>query len=261
MRKHPPNLFYWKLWVQYRKMTRRRWIADQWDTTSAALTGAQAEHLSRVLRAQIGQEFDIVAGGIVRRGIVETIQAETVRFQLLEEIASAASLPLICALSIFKFDRYEWAIEKLTELGIATIVPIVAQRTEKHLAKAAEARVERWRRIAREAAQQSRRTDVPTIADPIRLEKMELPVHGAWNLLLSEVEEETTLWATLEKNPEKRAALSTVAMAIGPVGGWTESEMQWFAAQRWQPVSLGPRILRAETAAIATASVLAAWLG
>ncbi len=267
MRERPPNLFVpaacllgCKRDLHERTMTRRRWIADQWDETSATLTGAQAEHLARVLRARVGQEFDIVAGGVVRRGTVEAIHPNTVLFQLWEAIESAASLPLTCALSIFKFDRYEWAIEKLTELGIATIVPVIARRTEKHLAQAAEARVERWRRIAREAAQQSRRTDVPAIADPIALEKMNLPTQGAWNLLLSEVEEETTLWAALTNNMETRAALSAVHMAIGPVGGWTEPEMQWFVRQQWRPVSLGSRILRAETAAIATASILAAWL-
>ncbi len=241
-------------------MTRRRWIADEWNETTAALTGAQAEHLARVLRARVGMEFDIVAGGIVHRGVVEAIENDAVRFQLFESLASAASLPLTCALSIFKFDRYEWAIEKLTELGIATVVPVIARRTEKHLAKAAEARVERWRRIAREAAQQSRRTDVPVIADPVSLEKLELPTEAAWGILLSEIEDETSLWAALEGNTERRAALQGVQMAIGPEGGWTEAEMQWFAERKWQPVSLGPRILRAETAAIATASVLAAWL-
>ena len=242
-------------------MTRRRWIADEWDETTAALTGTQADHLARVLRARVGMEFDIVAGGIVHRGVVATIETGAVRFQLFEALASDASLPLTCALSIFKFDRYEWAIEKLTELGVATVLPVVARRTEKHLAKAAEARVERWRRIALEAAKQSRRTDVPVIADPTSLEKIELPAEAAWGILLSEIESDTSLWTALEENREKRATLQSVQMAIGPEGGWTEQEMQWFADRKWQPVSLGPRILRAETAAIATASVLGAWMG
>ncbi|HEX4020725.1 MAG TPA: RsmE family RNA methyltransferase [Acidobacteriaceae bacterium] len=241
-------------------MTRRRWIADQWDETSATLTGTQAEHLVRVLRARTGMEFDIVAGGEVRRGVLQKIDGATAQFQLHEHVLSAASLPLTCALSIFKFDRYEWAIEKLTELGIAEIRPIIARRTEKHLAKAAVARVERWRRIAREAAQQSRRADIPTIADPVALEKVTLPENNALKFLLSEIEQEMSLWMLLGENLSGTAGETPVHIAIGPEGGWTEQETQWFAAQHWQPVSLGPRILRAETAAIATASILAAWL-
>ena len=72
-------------------------------------------------------------------------------------------------LAVFKFDRMEWAIEKCTELNVTRIVPIVARRTEKHLALAAEKRVERWRRIAREASEQSRRVVVPEIANPVKL--------------------------------------------------------------------------------------------
>lgn len=241
-------------------MTRRRWIADTWDEVTAALTGAQAQHLIRVLRARTGMEFDIVAGGEVRRGVLATMQPDSVQFDLYERLESAASLPLTCALSIFKFDRYEWAIEKLTELGVARILPVIARRTEKHLAKAAEARVERWRRIAREAAQQSRRTDIPVIADPVPLEKIDLDTNDGLEFLLSEIEQETSLWASLQGHSEKAAAGVPVHMAIGPEGGWTEQEMKWFTDRNWRHVSLGPRILRAETAAIATASILATWL-
>ncbi len=236
-------------------MTRRRWIADTWTEDSATLTGTQAAHLARVLRVRVGQEFDIVANGIARRGVVESADAECVRFRLLEAIASEAALPLTCLLSVFKFDRYEWAVEKLTELGVAVIIPVIAQRTEKHLAQAAAARVERWRRIAREATQQARRTDVPEITDPVRLEAVASPAPGELRLLLSEVEEDRTLWSALASHTKPAAQI-----AIGPIGGWTEAELQWFDRNQWLPVSLGPRILRAETAAIATASVLAAWM-
>lgn len=241
-------------------MTRRRWIADQWDENSATLTGAQAQHLVRVLRVRTGMEFDIVAGGEVRRGVVGAISAASVRLQLQERIESAASLPLTCVLSIFKFDRYEWAIEKLTELGVAVVQPVIARRTEKHLALAAAARMERWQRIAREAAQQSRRTDLPTIATPVALEKLQPAPPGTLQFLLSEVEQETPLWTALERPPARDAMVQPVRIAIGPIGGWTEEELHWFTEQQWQSVTLGPRILRAETAAMATASVLAAWM-
>src|ERR1700760_3376043 len=148
-------------------MTRRRWIAEVWDEGTATLVGAQADHLIRVLRVEAGATADVVAGGRVFRSVVAAINdrgagaASEVRFNLLYEIDSEASLPVTLVMSIFKFDHMEWAIEKAVELGVASIVPAIARRTEKHLASAAMKRVERWRRIAHEAAQQSRRSDVP----------------------------------------------------------------------------------------------------
>src|ERR1700693_4297049 len=132
-------------------MTRRRWIADEVSGTRAVLVGAHAEHLSRVLRARIGQEFDITAGNKVRRGRVTAIAQDRVEFELGEEIPALVTVPVTLALSIFKFDRMEWAIEKCTELGAARIIPVIAGRTEINLAAAAVKRVERWRRIALQA--------------------------------------------------------------------------------------------------------------
>jgi 16S rRNA (uracil1498-N3)-methyltransferase len=104
-------------------MTRRRWIADQVSGNRATLTGAHAAHLVRVLRARVGQEFDIVANGVVRRGIVVAIADGLVDFELGEEIRTGpAAIHLTLLLAIFKFDRMEWAIEKCTELGLTRIV-------------------------------------------------------------------------------------------------------------------------------------------
>lgn len=241
-------------------MTRRRWIADQWDDHSATLIGEQAQHLTRVLRARVGMEFDIVAGGEVRQGTVTEVLPEAVRFQLGEHVPVTSSLPFDCVLSIFKFDHYEWALEKLTELGVGAVFPVVAQRTEKHLARAAAARVERWRRIVHGAAQQSRRVQAPAIAAPIVLESLPPAAPGAQQLLLSEVEQGLHLWSALENAGAQHTFRPTVRIAIGPEGGWTQQEMSWFRQGHWQAVTLGPQILRAETAAIAAASVLSAWL-
>src|SRR5215475_1618967 len=146
-------------------MTRRRWIADTWDEATASLTGEQASHLIRVLRAQAGMEFDIVAGDRVWHGVIAGISGDAVRFNLVAEVTAEPALPVTVLLSIFKFDRMEWAIEKATELGVERIIPIIARRSEKHLAQSAQNRVERWKRIAREAAKQSRRSDVPVVED------------------------------------------------------------------------------------------------
>src|SRR3984885_13246660 len=150
-------------------MTPRPWIADTWTTTTASLTGDQAAHLARVLRAEPSQIFDVVAGGLLHRAEIITVNETRVDFILHEQLESDAALPLHLLLAIFKFDHMEWAIEKATELGIARITPILARRTEKHLAQASAKRVERWRRIALEASKQSRRTDIPEVADPITL--------------------------------------------------------------------------------------------
>src|SRR6266568_3786297 len=140
-------------------MTRRRWIAEHWDEATATLTGAQAEHMVRVLRAQLGVEADVVAGGQVFHAVVAAITSgpgevgSEVRFNLIAEVEAEPAMPVTLVMCIFKFDHMEWAIEKATELGVAAIAPVIARRTEKHLVQAAEKRVERWRRIVLEAAQ------------------------------------------------------------------------------------------------------------
>jgi 16S rRNA (uracil1498-N3)-methyltransferase len=250
-------------------MTRRRWIADEWTVTTAALTGDQANHLARVLRAEPGQVFDVVAGGFLHRAEVLAVSSDRVDFALHEELEADAALPLHLYLAVFKFDHMEWAIEKATELGVSAITPILARRTEKHLAQAAAKRVERWRRIAKEASQQSRRTDIPTIADPIALKAALTSTTAETRVLLSETEQDVTLQCVLATKagaPGLRSETwvgitSTIAVAIGPEGGWTPEEMTLFAQNGWAAVTLGPRILRAETAAIAAIAICSAFSG
>jgi len=231
-------------------MTRRRWIADEVSGNHAALIEAHADHLIRVLRARVGQEFDIAAGSVVRRGRIVTIADGRVDFELGEEVPAVSCARITQLLSIFKFDRMEWAIEKCTELGVGRIMPVVAHRTDAHLASAAEKRVERWRRIAQQAAEQSRRTVPPEITNPIKVrEAARLP--GALRIVLSEVEQETQLREVLSSSQTKSETL----LAIGPEGGWTDDELHLFQQQGWASASLGATILRAETAAIAAAAI------
>lgn len=241
-------------------MTRRRWIADTWTETTASLTGEQAEHLVRVLRAESGQVYDVVAGGFLHRAEITSVrhaisgQSAEVVFTLHEELESDAALPLHLLLAIFKFDHMEWAIEKATELGVARITPIVARRTEKHLAQAATKRVERWRRIALEASKQSRRTTIPEIAEPVPLNVALKSETSARRVLLSETEQSTSLVDALNSTPQQPDP--AIALAIGPEGGWTAEEMALFTTHQWQHVTLGPRILRAETAAISAIAIV-----
>jgi 16S rRNA (uracil1498-N3)-methyltransferase len=244
-------------------MTRRRWIADSWDDSRAALSGARAAHLARVLRAQVGMEFDIVAGERVRRGVVDEVSETAVSFSLGEDLEADPALPVALLLAVFKFDRMEWAIEKATELGVERIVPVIARRTEKHLAQAAAARVERWRRIAREAAQQSRRSDEVAIEAPKPLKDAATAAPEEQRVLLSEREPAATLRDALDSlNSESALPKSLrIRLAVGPEGGWTSEEEQLFAKEGWKAASLGPRILRAETAAIAAVSIVSSIAG
>lgn len=228
-------------------MTRRRWIADEVSGDRASLSGPHADHLSRVLRARPGQEFDISTPSGLRRGRIVEINQKRVDFALGEEVPAAAAPDITLLLSVFKFDRMEWAIEKCTELGAARIVPVIAQRTEKHLAAAAEKRWDRWQRLVQQAAEQSRRAKVPDMLRPARLQDAILR-SAATCIVLSEVEQEMTL-----KDLVRDA--KSVALAFGPEGGWAESELKLFHEAGWVSGSLGGTILRAETAAIAGLAV------
>src|SRR3954468_14312038 len=193
-------------------MTRRRWIADEISGKRAALIGDHARHLSQVLRAQVGQEFDLATGGEVRRGKVTSVHPDRVEFELGEAVAQSELAQITVAISIFKFDRMEWAIEKCTELGVARIVPVIAGRTEKHLVAAAAKRVERWRRIVQQAAEQSRRTSVPYIAEPTKFKEL-IRLTAETKIVLSEVERAVALKNVLP--PEAKSVL----LAFGPEGG------------------------------------------
>jgi 16S rRNA (uracil1498-N3)-methyltransferase len=242
-------------------MTRRRWIAEHWDEATATLVGPQAEHLSRVLRAQPGMQADVVAGGHVFHAEVAAVAPNEVRFNLISELDADPALPITLVTSVFKFDHMEWGIEKATELGVAAIAPVIARRTEKHLAQAADKRVERWRRIAHEAAKQSRRSDVPLIHDPVPLSQRVRAASEATRIVLAEQERSTTLRAIVQEAVDAaQNQMPTLELAFGPEGGWAPEEEALFDANGWRAASLGPRILRAETAAIAALSVVASFL-
>ncbi len=234
-------------------MTRRRWIADRVEGGRAFLTGKNAEHLARVLRAQVGQEFEIATGDSVRLGQVASVSGSEVEFDLGEAVAQAEQGSVSLLLAVFKFDRMECAIEKATELGVASIQPVICRRTEAHLASAAGKRVERWRRVAHEAAQQSRRAAAPEIGEPVKL-KEATAIQADLRIVLSESEKKLTLKDVLKQLATDDRRLAT-GLAIGPEGGWTEDELKQFADAGWISASLGPTILRAETAAIAALAI------
>jgi 16S rRNA (uracil1498-N3)-methyltransferase len=241
-------------------VTRRRWIADEVQGDIAVLTGEHASHLSRVLRAQIGQQYDIATGDAVRRGKIISISDERVELALDGQVIVKPTARLTLVLAIFKFDRMEWAIEKCTEIGVARIVPMVARRTDAHLASAATKRHERWQRIARQAAEQSRRAVAPEISAPIKFKDLgsvlgDTAKAAIPRIVLAESHEDQRLRDALP------SSAAEAVLAIGPEGGWTDDEVKWFRESGWAAASLGNTILRAETAAIvATALAIEALL-
>jgi 16S rRNA (uracil1498-N3)-methyltransferase len=213
-------------------------------------------------------EADVVAGGHVFHAEVAAVTADEIRFNLIAEVQADPALPVTLVMAVYKFDRMEWAIGKATELGVAAIAPVIARRTEKHLAQAAGKRVERWRRLAVEAAQQSRRSDVPQIYDPVSLSERVKAASAATGdaarsatIVLAEQERTTTLRIAVEDALRQAGSeMPALEIAIGPEGGWAAEEEALFDANGWRAASLGPRILRAETAALAALAVVASLL-
>ena len=245
-------------------MTRRRWIADEVSGNSAALLGEHAAHLARVLRAEIGQEFDIATGAEVRRGTITSISEDRVEFALSDQgdpalaTSATSSAPKITlALAIFKFDRMEWAIEKCTEIGVAHIIPVIARRSDAHLAAAATKRHERWQRIVRQASEQSRRLAPPEIAAPVKLKDLSgmLPIEAFTRIVLAESLAGAGGGLPLGDALQSGSSRGEVALAVGPEGGWADEELGWLCETGWVAASLGTTILRAETAAIVATAI------
>jgi 16S rRNA (uracil1498-N3)-methyltransferase len=237
---------------------RRRFFVDEVRSGKAQIAGEDARHLTRVLRVEAGQRYEISDNRNVYLAEIETAHKENVVFRTLEKLPAAlptARFELYAAL--IKFDRFEWIVEKATELGVTEIVPVEAARSERGLEKAAAKRLERWRRIALEASQQSRRPHLPKIAEPLTLTEA-MARTGGYRYVLDEHPGAVSLLKAL---PAVRAAQDTVAILTGPEGGWTEEERASFTAAGWTPASMGPLILRAETAVIAALAVISqAWL-
>lgn len=219
---------------------------------AADLRGDEARRLTRVLRVEPGQLFEISDNCRVYLAEIAEARGERVSFRVLEPL-ECPSLPAeitLCA-ALVKFDRFEWMVEKATECGVARMVPVEAARSEKGLREASSKRRERWTRIAREAAQQSRRVTIPEIAEAVQFEDC-LGTPAAWRYFLDEQIAPPLARAL----PPTRAAGDRIAACIGPEGGWTGEERRAAETAGWTAVSLGPTILRAETAAVAALSVL-----
>ncbi len=231
-------------------MARRRFFVDEVHNQHAELNGEEARHLSHVLRVEAGQKYEISDNTNVFLAEVELASKGRVVFRTLEKLPiSEAAVHVTLLASLIKFDHFEMILEKATELGVASIVPVEATRSERGLERGAEKRLTRWRRIVLESSQQSRRDHLPEVADPVEFAEA-LKQRASARLFLDEERTGIPILQALVQKPE------TVCLLVGPEGGWTDPERTAAKAAGWTSVSLGPQILRAETAAIAALAIL-----
>ncbi|MCX6592994.1 MAG: RsmE family RNA methyltransferase [Acidobacteria bacterium] len=230
-------------------MARRLFHVPAVHRGAAALEGDDAKHLTRVLRVEPGQIYQISDNESLYLAEVEEAHKGRVVFRITEKlpVPEPGAAITLCA-ALIKFDHFEWMLEKVTELGVAQIVPVLAARTEPGLDRAAAKRMERWRKILLESSQQSRRVRRPEIVEPVNF-KQALEVPAEVRLFADEAGGTPLVNAATQPG--------SVAILVGPEGGWTEAERQ-AALVSWQPVSLGAHVLRAETAAMSALAVLSA---
>ncbi len=219
----------------------------------AHIAGDDARHLTKVLRVEAGQRYEISDNRNVYLAEIETARKQDVVFRTLEKLAPepARVAVTVCA-SLIKFDHFELMVEKATELGVDAIQPVIATRSERGLDRAAHKRLARWQRIALEASQQCRRAHLPEVHEPLPFAKV---VTQAATRRFA-LDENLTGPPLARALPPDRSVDDTVALLIGPEGGWADPEREQFTAAGWQPVSVGPLVLRAETAAIAALSII-----
>jgi len=227
-----------------------------------SITGDLVMHLRNSLRTKVGEivVFGDGAGHRYRAEITE-LTKDTMTGRILEvtDQPTDHSPSVILAQALLKGEKMDWVIQKATELGVTHIVPLQTQNTIVRLRpERIEAQLARWQRIALEAAQQSEQWHMATIVSPQTLETLlTTQAARATAFMLAERQEGGTL-QTVELPPD---AADSVMVIIGPEGGWTNEEVARAEQAGCRPVTLGQQILRADTAAIATISILQSRLG
>lgn len=219
------------------------------------MAGEEAKHLRQVLRAEVGQRYELSDGEHVFLAEIESFRKGEATFRILEEIPQQPLLLdiTLCA-ALIKFDRFEWIIEKATELGVSRIVPVVTARSDFGLDKAVPKRLERWQRIALESAKQSHRVGPPQISGAVKLEDA---LRNALGLRLMLDEDETKPLMEVLPGEASRNQGDKVTLLVGPEGGWTDAERSQAREAGIISASLGPLVLRAETAVVVGIGVLA----
>src|SRR5688572_20412715 len=218
------------------------------------LDGDPHRHLVKVLRLQPGSDVQIFDGGgtEIEAKVLE-VGPRTIELALGQRRAVALAPATITLLqAVAKGDRMDLIVQKATELGVARIVPVVAQRS---VAKPGSGRARRWQTIAQEAARQSGRADVPEVTEPVSLSEAVAAAPEGARFVLWEEEHGQSLRRLLDGSP------GAISLLVGPEGGFTVQEVVEARTQGFVPVGLGPRILRVETAAIVAIALVQAAAG
>ena len=246
-------------------MTRRRFYAPPSafapDGAGVVLSDEESRHLRDVLRLRAGDEAHVFDGEGREFACVVAAPGGRREPSRLEVRASASPpspespLSLTLAVALLKGEKFDLVVQKATELGVSRIVPVMTKRADVRPRdeRDASARVERWRRLALEAAKQSGRAVVPSVGVPVGFVSLaEAHDGGATRLLFAE-----RGGAGLDPHADETRARPASAVAlVGPEGGWDEDELSHARARGWALVTLGGRTLRAETAAIAVCALL-----
>jgi 16S rRNA (uracil1498-N3)-methyltransferase len=228
---------------------------------TARVGAADYRYLARVLRLGPGAEVTVFDGqGREAPARIQTIDAarEEVVLVVASPRRAVMGLPITLIVALLKADKMDLVVQKATELGVHRIVPVAAARSVVHLDEGrAAGRVARWRKIAREAARQCGRADAPVVElpRPVRDAVVDVPT-GAWKAIFHEGVKGASLRKALP--PERPAA---AVVAVGPEGGFDAAEVEAAQAAGFVAVGLGPRILRAETAALAAVVAIGFALG
>jgi 16S rRNA (uracil1498-N3)-methyltransferase len=213
------------------------------------LASDEARHLAAVMRAKVGDEVVVFDGsGAEFLASVTAMRKQAIELDVLErrEVSRELDFELTLAVALPKGERQKWLVEKATELGVTRLVPLV---TERGVAQPLEGTLARLRRTVIEASKQCGRNRLLEVGDPVEAG----PYFAAEASVLVRLIGEASGQSLGEVEGVKGAA--GVVAAIGPEGGFTAAEIEVALRARWQPVCLGPRVLRVETAAVA----MAAW--
>jgi len=228
------------------------------------VSGEEAHHIIRVLRLGHGDLVSISDGKSEESvGVISEVDTRStkIKIRVLYKNKFEETKPTITLLQgLPKGEKFDWIIQKCTEIGVSRIVPIITQRTVVNIAPTKlEHRMMRWKKIAEEAAKQSMRMDIPEIAELLTFDEAlkEIDRHHL-SLIPWEQERNISLKKVLKDIDQ---SITKVAVFIGPEGGFSPDEAEMARTHGAVPVSLGPRILRTETAAIAACSILMYELG
>jgi 16S rRNA (uracil1498-N3)-methyltransferase len=225
------------------------------------LSGEEHHHLSRVSRARPGEKVWLFDGeGTNYLARIKAIGKNRTELLILEKMDKDKPKILITlAQALIKPKKFELIIQKSTELGVNAIIPVITARSVINIEGKMERKVERWRRIAREAAKQSRNSFVPTLSLPVAVDKLIKERDDAKKLFLSESKGKylrDILVCASKKGFQVEEPPSSVLILIGPEGGWTKEEEEDILNHGFEATSLGKLILRAETAAICSLSLV-----